>query len=90
MKLDMENKWVNYDYGFIHDIIIEVTYANEKGYKAVYEIMGRNENQDFVLRMISEEKANEQKKEYFGNERVIAVDPMWFYAESKRIIKRIS
>lgn len=85
----MENKWNNFSYDVKHYIRIEVTYANEKGYKAVYDIIGRDENNDFVLRMISEEKANEQKKEYFGNLRVITVDPMWFYAESKRIIKMI-
>ncbi len=85
----MEDKWVNYYYGPRHYVRIEVTHADDKGYRAIYEIMGRDEKSDFVLRMISEDKSNEQIIEYFGNLRVITVDPMWFYAESKRIIKRI-
>lgn len=81
--------WIEYKKQYvIGDQTIEVTRSDYNGYKAIYHIIGKNEEGQVLLDLIEEEKPNEKTIKYDPPRRVI-VEEGWFTKENKRKIKWI-
>lgn len=82
--------WIEYKQNYdIGGQKIEVTRKDFNGYRAIYEILGKNNDGDILLNMLEEHKPNEKPFIYDPGIRRVIVEQGWFTKEPKRIIKFI-